>query len=321
MGKVIFALIALALCIAIGGYVELGQREKPKLKIATTTSLYDTGLLDHIGSHYEEKHDTKLIFIPVGTGQAIHQAKMGEADVVMVHSPHVELQFMRENLGVARKVIAYNFFAIVGPSDDPAGIKDLPSLEALKKLVIFGRAGIASWISRGDNSGTHIKEKDLWVAAGFDISHLRRESWYIESGAGMGATLWIANQKRAYTLTDISTYLRYFNRGLIDLHVLVGEGKELLNVYSVIIVNPKIYPQLNFGSAVSFVKFLVSEEGQAMINDYGKDEYGRYLFYPAVKLLKENENAEIANWIKEYAFFENTECPLIYRAGLEELYR
>jgi tungstate transport system substrate-binding protein len=108
---------------------------------------------------------------------------------------------------------------------------------------------------------------------------------------------------------------------LIDLHVLVGGGKELLNVYSVVIVNPKTYPQLNFEGAISFVKFLISDEGQAMLNNYGRDEYGQPLFYPAVKLLRENENVEIVNWIKEYAFFENTECPPIYRAGLEELYR
>ncbi|MCS7131450.1 MAG: substrate-binding domain-containing protein, partial [Hadesarchaea archaeon] len=311
---------ALVSCIAVGGYVELGQNRKPELRVATTTSLYDTGLLDFIGNYYREKYGKKIIFIPVGTGQAIYLAKMGEADIIMVHSPNAEFQFMRENLGIARKIIAYNFFVIVGPPDDPAGIKDSSPIEALKKLAVAGKAGVTSWISRGDNSGTHIKEKDLWVAAGFDISNLRRESWYIESGTGMGTTLWITNQKRAYTLADIGTYLRYFNHGLIDLRLFVSGGKELLNVYSVMIVNPKISPQINFEDAVLFIKFLISEEGQAIINNYGKDEYGQPLFYPAVKLLKEDAKVEIVSWIKEYAFFENAECPPIYRSGLEELY-
>lgn len=322
MKKFTFILAALVLCsIATVGYVELGQREKPKLKVATTTSLYDTGLLDFIGKYYEEEYNTKILFIPVGTGQAIYQAKMGEADVLLVHAPSVEFQFMEDNLGMVRKTIAYNFFAITGPLEDPAGIKDLPPIEALRKIAEAGKAGITIWISRGDNSGTHIKEKDLWTAAGFDVYRLRREPWYIEPGVGgMGVTLRMASEKGAYTLADIGTYLRYLNRGLIDLHVLVGQGKELLNVYSVMAVSPKTYPELNFDGAIAFIKFLASDEGQAMIGDYGKDEYGQPLFYSAVKLLKENTDAQIAGWIREYAFFENTECPPIYRGGHEELY-
>lgn len=321
MKKFTFVSIALVLCsIVAAGCVELGQRGKPKLKVATTTSLYDAGLLDFIGEYYEEKYNTKILFIPVGTGQAIYQAKMGEADVLLVHAPSVEFQFMEDNLGMARKIIAYNFFAITGPIEDPAGIRDLPPIQALGKIAEAGRAGITTWISRGDNSGTHIKEKDLWTTAGFDVSRLRREPWYIELGVGMGATLRMASEKGAYTLADVGTYLQYLNRGLIDLRVLVGQGKELLNVYSVMAVSPKTYPGLDFDGAISFIKFLVSDEGQAMIGDYGKDEYGQPLFYPAVKLLRENTDAQIAGWIREYAFFENTECPPIYRGGHEELY-
>ncbi|MDI6819418.1 MAG: substrate-binding domain-containing protein [Candidatus Hodarchaeaceae archaeon] len=321
MKKITFVSIALVLCsIAAVGYVELWQRGKPKLKVATTTSLYDTGLLDFIGKYYEEEYNTKILLIPVGTGQAIYQAKMGEADVLLVHAPSAEFQFMEDNLGMVRKIIAYNFFAITGPLEDPVGIKDLPPIEALRKIAEAGRAGLTTWISRGDNSGTHIKEKDLWTAAGFDVSRLRREPWHIELGVGMGAALRMASEKRAYTLADVGTYLQYTNRGLIDLRVLVGQGKELLNVYSVMAVSQKTYPELNFEGAIAFIKFLVSAEGQAMIGDYGKDEYGQPLFYPAVKLLKENADAQIAGWIREYAFFENTECPPIYRGGHEELY-
>jgi len=313
--------IALVSLIAIG-YVEFGRINKPKLRVATTTSLHDTGLLDFMQSYYENKYNTKLLFNAVGTGQAIALVKMGEADVLLVHAPSSEFQFMADNFGVCRKIIAYNFFAIVGPRGDPDNIKDMQPIDALKKIVTSGRAGKASWISRGDNSGTYIKENSLWTKAGFDISQLRSESsWYTEAGVGMGQTLLVANEKRAYTLTDIGTYLKYKMDNAIDLTTLVSQGKDLLNVYSVIAVNPAKITGLNFDGAVAFIKFLVSDEGQGMINNFGVSQYGQQLFYPAVKLLKENSDPQMAELIRQYAFFDNTECPLASRAGYEELYR
>ncbi len=183
-----------------------------------------------------------------------------------------------------------------------------------------GRNGRALWVSRGDESGTHTKERELWKAAGFAWEDLRSETgWYIEASKGMGGTLILASEYSAYTLTDMGTYLSHSVADLIALKVLISQGEELLNVYSAIAVNQTRHPHTNFDGAINFIKFLVSEEGQQLIGDYGKDEYGQPLFYPAVKLLQEN-NDPVADSIREYAFFNGTECPVEYRGDHPELY-
>ncbi len=228
---------------------------------------------------------------------------------------------MTDCIGVNRKIIAYNFFAIVGPETDPAKIVELPPLEALQRLVENGRNGNALWISRGDNSGTHSKEKALWTNAGYYLETLSKESsWYVNAGSGMGATLKMAEQMSAYTLADMGTYLKYYKDGLISLKMLLSQGKELLNVYSSIAVNSTLHPDVNFKGAMTFIKFLISEEGQQIIEQYGKDTYGQSLFHSAVKLLKENTDQEIAEWIRESAFFEGYECPPQHRINYEDLY-
>lgn len=322
------ASIALVIAIAFLGtivYIEFQSHSNPRLQIATTTSLYDTRLLEFLASCYQEHYNTSLFFIPVGTGQAIQHAKMGEADLLLVHSPSSENAFVQgDKLGVVRKIIAYNFFLIVGPAEDPAGIKDIAPIEALKKIENSGKKGMAKWISRGDSSGTHTKENSLWKKAGLSISNLREESWYIEAGSGMGATLNMANEMRAYTLSDIGTYLKYYGDRLIDLKILVGEHKDLLNVYSVMAIDPTAYPDLNFSGAVDLIKFLISDEGQEFIGNFGVTEYGQPLFHPAVRLLKENTDPVIASWIRDYAFLsyneQKWECPPPYRAGQDNLY-
>lgn len=324
--KRLILLVAVVVVLALGSvlafaYMELEQRNEPKLKVATTTSLYDTGLLDFVGSYYENKYDTKLLFNPVGTGQAIAYAEMGEADVLLVHSPSQELSFMKDNFGVCRKIIAYNFFAIIGPPDDPDNIEGLTPLDALKRIENAGRAGKARWVSRADNSGTYTKENSLWTKAGLNISQLRTENWYIETGLGMGQTLLAANEKGAYTLTDMGTYLKYETQGAIDLAVFYNQGKDLLNVYSVYAVNPAKVSGVNFDNAVAFIKFLISDEGQGIIGNFGVSQVGQQLFYPAVKLLEENSDPQMAALIRQYAFFDNYECPPAYRAGQEELYQ
>lgn len=329
-------IVAAVIAIAVVGavvYVELPYRSSPKLQIATTTSLYDTGLLDSIASYYSEHYGVSLFFISAGTGQAIQNAKMGEADLLLVHAPSSENAFMQsDNMGAVRKIIAYNFFIIVGPADDPAGIENLTPTAALQKIDNAGNAGNPNvkWVSRGDGSGTHIKENQLWKKAGFDISQLRENSsdWYLEAGTGMGATLNMANNMQAYTLSDIGTYLKYYTDGLIDLKILVGEHKDLLNVYSVMAVNPTnptyYYPDLNFSGAVDLIKWLVSDEGQSFIGNFGVSDYGQPLFYPAVQLLEENTDPTIAGWIRDYAFLsydnQKWECPPPYRAGQDDLY-
>jgi tungstate transport system substrate-binding protein len=161
----------------------------------------------------------------------------------------------------------------------------------------------------------------LWTASDFNWETLSKESsWYVNAGSGMGATLKIAEQMSAYTLADMGTYLKYYKEGLISLKMLVSQGKELLNVYSAIAVNPTLHPDVNFKGAMTFIKFLISEEGQQIIEQYGKDTYGQSLFYPAVKLLRENTDLEMVDWIREFAFFDGYECPPEYRMNYEDLY-
>jgi tungstate transport system substrate-binding protein len=160
----------------------------------------------------------------------------------------------------------------------------------------------------------------LWTDAGFNWNTLAKESWYINVGSVMGETLKKADYFSAYTLADMGTYLKYYNDGLISLKVLVEQQKDLLNVYSAIAVNQTLHPRVNFDGAITFMKFLISDEGQQIIEQYGKGEYGQSLFYPAVRLLKENTDSTIAQWIREYAFFNGSECPSEYRKGYPELY-
>lgn len=315
------ALLVLAVIGSVAGTMYyLGASTKNRLLISTTTSLYDTGLLDAIEAEFETKYSIDLNFISVGTGIAIQHAQRGDADLILVHSPTDELKFLTEGTGVNRKIIAYNFFAIVGPETDPAQIRGTTPFQALSKIVESGRNGTTKWVSRGDNSGTHVKEKSLWRAAGFNLTTLTKESWYINAGSGIGETLKKANYFSAYTLADVGTYLKYYKDGLISLKVLVEQEKDLLNVYSAIAVNQTLHPTVNFDGAMAFVRFLISDEGQQIIEQYGKDDYGQSLFYPAVRLLKENTEPTIAQWIKEYAFFNDTECPPEYRKGYPELY-
>ena len=295
------------------------EQERRTLVVSTTTSLFDTGILDEIEEIFEEGKSIDLYFISVGTGLAIKHAEHGDADIILVHAPSQEKAFLEEGYGVCRKIIAYNFFAIVGSNDDTAGIKGLPPKEALTMIVEKGRAGEATWVSRGDDSGTHLKEKALWASAGYDWETLRDEDWYREGGTGMGKTLQIAEEFQAYALTDMGTYLKYSKEGLITLEVLVGEGEELINVYSAIAVNPSTNPDTNFEDSVTFIKFLISDDGQTIFSDYGVDTYGSSLFLPAVELLREGTDP-IVGWIEVFAYIEGSECPSEYRAGREDLY-
>ena len=309
------ALTLIAVVSVAGTTLYTGATSKKKLVISTTTSLYDTELLDTIEDQYEAKYPINLYFIPVGTGIAILHAQRGDADMILVHAPSEELTFLREGYGVCRKIVAYNFFAIVGPEADPANIKGLPPLQALSNIATTGRNKDAKWVSRGDESGTHMKEKSLWTAAGFNLSILRDESWYMEAGGGMGGTLQVADNFDAYTFTDMGTYLKYYKDGLVSLEALVTEGEELLNVYSAVAVNKTRHSHVNFEGAITFIKFLISEEGQEIIANFGKDAYGQNLFYSAV-----NTDSTIVQWIENYAFFNGYECPPEYWDDHPELY-
>ncbi|MBM4401377.1 MAG: hypothetical protein FJ045_05440, partial [Crenarchaeota archaeon] len=284
------------------------------LIISTTTSLYDTGLLDVLEKAYEAKYQqVDIRIISAGTGIAILHAEKGDADIVLVHSPSMEKTFLTNGVGVSRKIIAYNFFVIIGPPSDPAKINGTDTITALKRIVNYGRNQTDRiWISRGDNSGTHSKEQSLWKTAGYNYATLSKESWYASAGSGMGATLVMAEQFSAYTLADMGTYLAYYTSGTISLKPFINQGYDLLNVYSVIAVvptlaaNKTVHEQINFRDAIDFIKYLVSDEGQQTIENYGKAQYGQSLFYGAVSLLKQNQPTQIAQWIKQYAFINGT---------------
>jgi len=276
----------------------------PGLRVATTTSLYDTGLLEELARVYREGGGGRVAFLPVGTGQAFLQARRGEADLLLVHAPAQEVEFMREGWGENRSVVACNFFVLVGPPQDPAGVENHPPLQALSRIAGAAGEGRARWVSRGDLSGTHLRERELWEEAGYDPENLRKEGWYLETGAGMGQTLLVASEKGAYTLSDLGTFLTYLRKGLVNLKVLVRGGKELLNVYSAIPVNPERVRGVDGEGARRFLEFLLSEEGQRTIGEFGVGRYGEPLFLPAARILGENSDPQLASWIREVALLE-----------------
>ena len=250
---------------------------KPRLRVATTTSLYDTGLWGYLEPMFEKKYHVELDILSVGSGAALEYGKRGDVDVLAVHDKAAEEKFISDNYGIQRVPFAYNYFLIVGPAADPAGIKGLSPEEAFKKLMGTGKE---SFISRGDNSGTHSKEKAIWKAAGFDYEAVRKAgAWYIEGGKGMGPTLQMANEKQAYTLTDMGTYISYKSK--LELLPIVDKGSILLNVYSVIAINPqKVTTVKNLEMANNLISFLTSPEIQKLMGDYGVKEYGIQLFTP-----------------------------------------
>ena len=326
-------LIIVVVCgVAAGAYAYYSMSVPPartRLIVSTTTSLYETGFLDELKSKFELKYSNMNVsFISQGTGLAIQTAMRGDADMLLVHDPVSELKFLQGGYGVNRKIVAYNFFVVVGPSEDPAGIKGKSPSDAFKAIRSAGLNGTAIWVSRGDNSGTYSKEKSLWKAIGLDVKQLRTESWYLEAGSGMTATLKLANEKRGYTISDTASYLLNFNNHNIDLAKLVEAGKSMLNVYSAIADDPRNanMTKTNFDGSMQLIKYLVSDEGQQLFADYGTSQYGKPLFGPYLKLLQSmsdplgNDPGQLIQWIGEYAFFEGSECPQQFRYQAEGPY-
>lgn len=240
--------------------------------LATTTSTQDSGLLDELIPRFEDEYGYNVTVIAVGSGQAIAQASRGDADVVLAHSPTAEQEMVDEGDGIERARVMHNDFIIVGPEADPSGVKAATTADEAMAAIFTGAAG---FISRGDDSGTHALEKKLWTDAALTPF---AESWYKESGQGMGATLQIANQERAYTITDRGTWLA--QRETLDLPI-VFEGEEaLFNVYHVIVVNPEKHPDVNAAGARAFAAFLLRGDVQALIGEFGAETYGQALFTP-----------------------------------------
>ena len=247
-----------------------------RLRVATTTSLYDTGLWGYLEPMFEERYNVELDVMYAGTGKALEYGRRGDVDVIAVHSKAQEEQFIAEGYGVQRVPFAYNYFLIVGPEADPAGIRRMSPEDAFMKLM---NTGSGSFVSRGDDSGTHSKEKSIWKKAGYEYEEVQEAgTWYIEAGTGMGPTLMIASEKQAYTLTDMGTYLAF--TGKLELVPIVDKGDILLNVYSAIAVNPEKVNGVKIDMANNLISFLTSPEIQELIGEYGVEEYGMQLFTP-----------------------------------------
>jgi len=250
----------------------LAQAQQKTVILATTTSTQDSGLLDVLLPVFEKKTGYFVKTIAVGSGQAMAMGQKGEADVLLVHSPAAEKKFVAEGYGVNRRLVMHNDFIIVGPLGDPAKMKGLKSsAESFKKIA----SAQALFLSRGDNSGTHAKEKDIWKAAGINPE---KEKWYQQTGLGMGQTLSVAAEKKGYTLADRGTYLAL--KKSLGLDILVEGDAILLNIYHVIEVNPAKWPKVNVPGAKAFADFMVSKETQEIIKTFGVDKFGSPLFFP-----------------------------------------
>jgi len=279
--KTLVAAFAIAtLAAACGGQAPAAQvpapssaapkPDRPDLLLATTTSTQDSGLLDVLIPDFEKRTGYKVKTSAVGTGAALAIGARGDADVVLVHAPSAELDYMKAGNGDRRLLVMHNDFIVIGPPSDPARIKGLKVSEALKAIA----NAQATFISRGDNSGTDILEKALWK----QVAISPQRPWYVEAATGMGQTLTIASEKRAYTISDRATYLA--RRSEIALDILVEKDPPLINVYHVITVNATRFPRVNRAGADAFADYLVSAQTQKLIAGFGMDKYGQPLFFP-----------------------------------------
>jgi tungstate transport system substrate-binding protein len=264
-------LAMLALAVGCGEESTEPPAEREELILATTTSTQDSGLLDEWVPMFEEDNLYSVKVIAVGSGAAMEMGRNGECDVMLVHSPAAEEEMVAEGYAVDRNAVMHNDFVIVGPASDPAKVK-----EATNASDAFSRIATSqsAFISRGDNSGTHTKELLIWDEAGITPEG----AWYIESGKGMGDTLRIASEQKAYTLSDRGTYLSLQDD--LDLEILLEGDPILFNNYHVMNVNPEKYPDVNYEGAQAFNDFCVSQEAQEFLEEFGVSKYGQPLFYP-----------------------------------------
>ncbi len=256
-----------AICRAAG----VPESKVKDLILSTTTSTVDSGLLDVLIPEFEKKTGFRVKTIAVGTGQALAMGEKGEADVLLTHAQSAEKKLVDAGVVTNYQLVMHNDFIVVGPAQDPAGIKGKPSTDAFKAIA----ARESTFISRGDDSGTHKKELSIWSAAEVKPAGAK---WYQESGQGMGATLLMASEKQGYTLTDRATYLA--QKKNLKLDILSEGDKSLLNIYHVMQVNPEKFDKVNAEGGKAFVEFMVAPETQKMIGEFGKEKFGQSLFFP-----------------------------------------
>lgn len=254
------------------------QQEKTtgSIILSTTTSTNDSGLLDYLLPKFTEKTGIEVKVVAVGTGKALQMGKDGDADILLVHAKASEEEFVKEGHGTERKDVMYNDFVLVGPKDDPIKLKENYPNDTLEAFKSISQAQ-GKFVSRGDDSGTHKKELAIWKEAGIEPSG----QWYISAGSGMADVLKIASEKAAYTMTDRATYLSL--RDTLDLDIVVENDNRLFNQYGIIPVNPDKNDKINAEGAKVFMDWMLSEEGQSLIGEYGKEKYGMPLFIPNAK--------------------------------------
>jgi len=270
MRRTLYVLAALV-ATTLGAGSSPATAQSKAVILSTTTSTQDSGLLDVLVPLFEKTTGYTVKTVSVGTGQALALAARGEADVALVHAPALEKQYVADGKMLNRRLVMYNDFVIIGPAEDPAKIKgQAKAADALRRIAETQ----SRFVSRGDKSGTHALELALWKQAGVEP----KGSWYLESGQGMGQTLGIANERAAYTLTDRATFLAFQQR--VKLPILVEKDRALLNVYSVMEVNPANGPRVNSAGGKAFADFMVSADTQAAIKAFGVDKYGQPLFVP-----------------------------------------
>lgn len=279
--KAIVGVIMLLFMLAIagcGGTPDSQRQSDPNAAttkdviLATTTSTADTGLLDILKPDFKEKTGYNIKEIAVGTGQALKMGENGDADVLLTHAPASEKPLVDAGTVINYQLVMHNDFVIVGPKDDPAGLKDAKdAVDALAKIAAQG----STFVSRADDSGTHKKELEIWKKAGVTPTG---QDWYVESGTGMAQTLNVANEKNAYTLTDRGTYLKLKKN--LELVVAHEGDPTLLNIYHVMQVNPEKFERVNSAGAKAFVEYMISSDTQKLIGDFGKAEFGESLFTP-----------------------------------------
>jgi tungstate transport system substrate-binding protein len=265
------AVLALILLAATAGVLAAQPPASRTMILSTTTSTQDSGLLEALVPEFERKTGYSVKMISVGTGQALALAARGEADVTLAHAPALEKKYVDEGKMLNRRLVMYNDFVIVGPAADPARIKgEKGAVAALRRIA----EAQARFVSRGDKSGTHALEMNLWKQAGVTPA----APWYIESGQGMGATLGLADDRQAYTITDRATLLAFARR--VALPIMVEGDRPLLNIYSVMEVNPANGPRVNAAAGKAFAEFILSPEGQQIIRTFGVEKFGQALFVP-----------------------------------------
>src|SRR5687768_10169470 len=262
------SIVAFSFGSAANGAADAGNRN---VILSTTTSTQDSGLLDVLVPLFEKQTGHAVKTISVGTGQALALGAKGDADVVLVHAPSLEKKYAADGALLNRRLVMYNDFIIIGPKDDPAKIRSAKGAMAALQAIANGKV---NFVSRGDNSGTHTLEKALWKTAGVEP----KGSWYIEAGQGMGATLGIANERNAYTISDRGTYLAFGKR--VSLPVLLEGDRALLNIYSVLEVNPANGARVNSAGGKAFADFMVAAQTQKVIKSFGVEKFGQAMFVP-----------------------------------------